>query len=328
MRDALPELEDTAPMKIQKIPAIALFAIAIPLTAQNSRTGVSSPDPVTIDADNGEAAPPKAATDTTRHPLTTAKPSAAKPETSGEVYGPYVPYKAPEQADAATNASATPAQDVDGQIVTSVPEREGEINEGTLLHVKMLQQLSTTTTEPGTKFTAEIMEAIMNHDRVIIPIGSTLNGRVTSVHEGHRISGAASLHLEPESITLPDGTKYIIHAQLIDTTLSNFNVDREGTLKRRDRVKETLAVSALTTGSGAAAGALIGGGVGAVVGAGIGAGASTVMWLKQERQATLQEGSRLVFSLTTPLILKPLSSPQNTAMVSGRDGTPLPTATQ
>jgi hypothetical protein len=52
------------------------------------------------------------------------------------------------------------------------------------------------------------------------------------------------------------------------------------------------------------------------------------MWLKQERQATLQEGSRLVFSLTTPLILKPLSSPQNTAMVSGSDGTPLPTATQ
>jgi hypothetical protein len=28
------------------------------------------------------------------------------------------------------------------------------------------------------------------------------------------------------------------------------------------------------------------------------------MWLKQERQATLDKDSRLVFSLTTPLMLK------------------------
>jgi len=305
-------------MKIQKVPAIALFAVALPLAAQSSRTGISNPDPVTIDADNGDASghPAVAAPETGRHPLTPAKPSAAKPESSTEVYGPYVPYKDSDQASAsATEEAITPNQNVDGDIVTSVPEREGELGEGTLLHVKMLQQLSTSSTEPGTRFTAEIMQPIMNHERVRIPIGSILDGRVTSVHEGHRISGAASLHLEPESVTLPDGTKYILHAQLIDTTLSNFNVDREGTLKRRDRVKETLAVSALATGSGAAAGAVIGGGVGAIVGAGVGAGASTVMWLKQERQATLKEGSRLVFSLTTPLILKPLNAPQSTAIM-------------
>lgn len=307
-------------MKIQKIPAIALFAVALPLAAQSSRTGVSNPDAVTIDADNGDAArqPAAGASDNARRPITQAKPSAAKLETSSEVYGPYVPYKGADQtaAPATTTAAATPKEDVDGEIVTSVPEREGELSEGTLLHVKMLRQLSTSTTDPGSRFTAEIMQPIMNHNHVTIPIGSILAGRVTAVHEGHRISGAASLHLEPESVTLPDGTKYIIHAQLIDTTLSSFNVDREGTLKRRDRVKETLAVSALATGSGAAAGALIGGGVGAVVGAGVGAGASTVMWLKQERQATLKEGSRLVFSLTTPLILKPLNAPQSTAMIS------------
>jgi uncharacterized protein YcfJ len=67
---------------------------------------------------------------------------------------------------------------------------------------------------------------------------------------------------------------YVVHAQLIDTPLSNFNVDREGTLKRRDRAKETLAVAALTTGGGAVAGAMLGGGVGALVGAGVGAGSN------------------------------------------------------
>lgn len=287
-------------MKIRMIPAAALVVVALPLAAQNGRTGVSNPDAVTIDADNGEAAASPAKTETPRHALTPAKPSAAKPEAAEETYGPYVPNK----DAAAAKATAVPAEDIDAQIVTSVPEREGEINEGTLLRVRMRERLSTATTEPGTKFTAEVMESITNHGRVIIPIGSILEGHVTAVHAGRRISGAASLHLEPENVTLPDGTVYPIHAQLIDTTLGNFNIDREGTLKRRDRVKETLAVSALATGGGAVAGALIGGGVGAVVGAGVGAGASTVMWLKQERQATLDKDSRLVFSLTTPLMLK------------------------
>ena len=61
------------------------------------------------------------------------------------------------------------------------------------------------------------------------------------------------------------------------------------------------------TGAGAVAGAMIGGGVGAAVGAGIGAGVSTVIWLKQDRQATLQKDAPLVFSLTTPMILTPLA---------------------
>jgi hypothetical protein len=65
-----------------------------------------------------------------------------------------------------------------------------------------------------------------------------------------------------------------------------------------------LAVASLTTGGAAAAGAVLGGGVGAVVGAGIGAGVSTVIWLKQDRQATLPKDVALVFSLTAPMELR------------------------
>ncbi len=75
------------------------------------------------------------------------------------------------------------------------------------------------------------------------------------------------------------------------------------------------------TGAGAVSGAMIGGGVGALVGAGIGAGVSTVIWLKQDRQATLPTDAMLVFSLTTPMILTPLSggsvSSLNTSTVGG-----------
>ena len=43
-----------------------------------------------------------------------------------------------------------------------------------------------------------------------------------------------------------------------------------------------------------------------IVGAGIGAGVSTVIWLKQDRQATLPKDVKLVFSLTVPMVLMPL----------------------
>ena len=189
----------------------------------------------------------------------------------------------------------------------SVPEREGELREGTLLRVNIKEGISTANTIPGTKFTAEVVEAVSKDGRVIIPVGAILDGQVTEVRSGRRVLGGAALHLEPRSITLPDGTHYVVHAQLIDASRGNFNVDYEGTLKSKDEMKKTLAVMGLTTGGGAVAGAMLGGGVGAVVGASVGAGVSTFMWLKSDRQATLDKDARLVFSLTTPMILTPIS---------------------
>ncbi|MGH9596228.1 MAG: hypothetical protein ACRD3K_05470, partial [Edaphobacter sp.] len=97
-----------------------------------------------------------------------------------------------------------------------------------------------------------------------------------------------------------------VTAQVVDTGRSEFKVTDEGTLKKKDHAKETLAVMGGVTGAGAVSGAMIGGGVGAVVGAGIGAGVSTVIWFKQDREATLPKGVPIVFSLTTPMILTPL----------------------
>jgi hypothetical protein len=293
-------------MKVQ-IATAALVLASVPAVAQS--TGVSAPEPAVITTSDDSATQSPAGDATGRRPLN-AKPQAGTPASTpaanGEVYGSYVPYKGSLSASSAKPAE--PAGDVDGQIVTSVPEREGELREGTLMRVEMKEGLSTASTMPGTKFTAQVVEPIEKDGRVIIPVGSILDGQVTEVHGGRRISGRAALHLEPRSVTLPDGTHYIVHAQLIDTSRSEFNVDGEGTLKRRDRAKETLAVMSLATGSSAVAGAMIGGGVGAVVGAGLGAGVSSYMWLKQDRQATLQKDAQLVFCLTTPMILTPLSN--------------------
>ncbi|WP_188553507.1 hypothetical protein [Edaphobacter dinghuensis] len=330
------------------IATAALVFVTVPVIAQDARTGVSTPPPAVITTTDDSA--PATPVLTPRVPE--AKPSAAVPADSSNTntitYGPYVPYRAAGEAapaaapaDTPTTAAFDPDANIvtttvpdsdtnavadspaaDAGIVTSVPEREGEIREGTLLRARITQGLSTTSTLEGSPFSASLTQPVEKDGRVILPIGSMVEGRVTEVRSGRRISGRAALHLEAHDVTLPDGSHYVIHAQLIDTDQTDHSsVNNEGTLVRKDHPKETLAAMSVATGGAAAAGAMVGGGVGALVGAGIGAGASTIIWLKQDRQEALPKDSNLVFSLTTPMILKPLSNNAMSSNVTNSDAT-------
>jgi hypothetical protein len=304
-----------------RIAATWIAFAAAPALMQNGAfaqmTGVSRPDSTPI-MESPDAMPAPAPT----------KPAAGIPMSTTtstpkeEVYGPYVPYKGPVipapttskaafDPDGAVVTSAGPRlterqQWTDG-VVTSVPERAGEIGEGTLLKARITKELSTESTAEGSTFRAELTEPVMKDGRVILPVGAALEGRVTEIRSGKRILGRAMMHLEPRSVTLPDGTQYILHAQLIDMGENkHVKIGSEGDVLRKDHPKETLAVVGGVTGTGAVVGAVAGGGVGAVVGASIGAAAGTIVWLKQDLQATLPENSLLIFSLTLPMELKPL----------------------
>ena len=197
----------------------------------------------------------------------------------------------------------------DEGIVTHVPAPPGEVPDGTLVKVKLREDLSTLTTKPGTSFTAEVCEQVTRDGQVVVPVGALMTGRVTWVRGGKRLGGAAGIHLEPSTVTLPDGSQYALRARAIDTgNWDDTRVDSEGTILRRDHAKGTAEAIGLAAGGGLAAGAEIGGLPGAVIGAGVGAGAGTAVWLKQDRQAELPKDLQIVFSLTEPMRIAPLST--------------------
>ena len=297
---------------------------AAPTYAQEERTGVSHPPEtvITTDSDTPETVPAKPAKPAAGIPMTTQKE---------DVYGAYVPYHAPGTPAPAAASSSEPtfdpdanivtaetagrrplreamdSKDPDAGIVTSVPSRPGELSEGTLIKARLQETISTVTTVAGTKFTATVSEPLMKDGKVIVPVGSLLEGKVTMVRSGKRISGGAAIHLEPRSITLPDGGVYMVQARVIDTAdWDDTKVDSEGTVLRKEDTKKTLAVMGLAAGGPMAAGAVLGGVPGAVIGAGVGAGVGTVIWLKQDRQAELPKDLGLVFSLTEPMSITPL----------------------
>jgi len=247
------------------------------------------------------------------------KPSPAIPATAAETTNSYPPAE-PAPAVAAMPAPVpvqsaegrrllTPAIDPDANIVTSVPDVPGQINEGTPLRARLQNPLSTQETKVGDTFLAELMQPVTQHGVVLIPVGSQIRGRISAVHGGRRLTGRASIRLQPDFITFPDGTSHRVHAELIG--LDNFadaHVNSEGTVVGTDHPKATLAAIGLGTAGATAAGAVIGGPVGAGVGAAIGIGAGTVVWLRRDVQQELPVGTGLVFSLDEPFTVT--STPQ------------------
>jgi hypothetical protein len=299
----------------------ALFALAAAAPALAQTTGVSNPPAAMIETTPDDAPTP------VLHPkpsaATAAQPAAqnqSQPQSQPTQYQPYQPQPAPvvhadqaapapdDDPDAGVVTTAPPprTESYDAGVVTDVPSRPNEVPPGTLLRTRIRETISTVNTQLYAPFTAEVVAPMERDGRVIVPIGSVVHGRVTEVRGGHRISGAAAIHLLPESVTLPDGTMYTLHAQVADTDQYNFSrVDEEGTVIRRDHPLKTLAAMSMTTGGAAAAGAVLGGGVGAVVGAGIGAGVSTVWWLKQDRQEEIPQDTGITFTLVGPMEATP-----------------------
>ena len=299
--------------------AAACVLVATPGLAQNERSGTSKPVAVTMASPDDVDTPTVAQA---QAPVVQAKPSAAVPATTTETFAPYNPatdVRRPLVSSASADKNA--ANDPDAGIVTYVRSLPGEVPDGTLMRVKLRESLSTMTTKPGSHFSAEVTEPVMRDGRVVVPVGSVLDGRVTWMRAGKRISGGAAIHLEPRTVTLPDGTHYVLHARVIDTnSWDNTKVDSEGTIMRRSDGKKMAGVMGLTTGGGAAAGAMIGGVPGALIGAGVGAGVSTIVWFKQDQQAELPKDLGLVFSLTVPMQVTPSSAAVGAGVVETPGG--------
>ncbi len=280
--------------------------------AADQRTGVAHPDEAPIEATTEQpvevrakpsAAVPMGETTEAATERATAGTRAGTPARVTE-YGAYVPYTGARTSVAAAGRPLT-EDEADASVVTSVADPVGALREGTLLQARLLERLSTLSTEEGARFSAELVTPVEKDGRVVLPVGTVVSGRVTSVHGGRRISGKAAIHLEPDTIAVPGGPRYSARLRVIDTDqTSQTKVDSEGSLVKRDHAKETAAVFGLAAGGGAAAGGVAGGPVGAAVGAGVGAGVGTVLWLKQDRQEVVPEHALLVLLLEREMPLQ------------------------
>jgi hypothetical protein len=144
------------------------------------------------------------------------------------------------------------------------------VNSGQLLRVRINQQLSSETARVGDRFTTTVVDPVYADGVEVIPAGSIVGGRVTSINRASRKSKAGTLGVTFVSLQLPNGMARAVNGSLTDLGAnSGSNSDNEGSVSGRSATKR----NAVFIGGGAATGALIG----AIAGGGKGAGIGTIV---------------------------------------------------
>ncbi|MGD0788867.1 MAG: hypothetical protein ABR898_12835 [Terracidiphilus sp.] len=285
----------------------AAAAAAMGAQQANPYQGTSNPPPDDqIMTTSAPQAKPPAGKPMTEQPVVPAddqaQPAAAdqpaSPPQAGDDSG--IVHAAPSQPAVPAMAERNYPYDPDGDIVHPHPLRPGELGEGTNIRVQLKQRLSTVSSRKGETFRTVVASDVLQGGQVVIPAGAEIDGRVTQVSSGHA-GGHGFMRLQPETVILPGGSRFLLHALTTATPGSRTRIGSEGAIKPDSRLKRDGIEYGGAVGAGAVTGAIVAGPAGALTGGLIGAGAVTVHLLVSHPQATLESGTMMVFTLTEPL---------------------------
>ena len=134
--------------------------------------------------------------------------------------------------------------------------------------------------------------------------GATIEGSVTSINRGGRITGRSEMTLDFDTIRLRDGRSYRFAGVLESVRTPNgdvVRVDNEGAVRDSDQTNKTVQRTAIGTAVGAIIGAIAGGGKGAAIGAVIGAGAGAgSVYVQGRNDLDLSSGTEITVRATGP----------------------------
>ena len=214
---------------------------------------------------------------------TSVTPSAVSPEThpTGSKAAGVSSISSPASRPAVDRPPRTPEQ-------ITVPY-------GTVLAVRLTETLSSGLNQPGDTFLASLVSPIVVGDRVVIPAGAGVKGRIVDARNARRFSGRSTLVIEVTQLAY-NGRTYELHS-------SQYS--------QQGASRNTYAAAAITGGAGVGAiiGTVVGRGKGAAIGAVLGAAAGTgVQAVTKRAPAQLPAESTLSFRLETPLTLQRVQS--------------------
>ena len=193
-------------------------------------------------------------------------------------------------------------------VLASAAWAQTSLPTGTALKMKLETTLATFSSHAGDPFQARVTEAVTVDGKTVIPVGTTVQGRVTQTSEPRRVAGKPTIALFPEALVMPNGDRIVLNATLVDTSMRRgTDVTSEGQFKGAGHDGKDVTEIGMGTGAGMLVGGLAGGEKGLLIGGAIGAGATVTHWLSKHRSATLPAGTELVMELSRPMVMNPNS---------------------
>lgn len=194
---------------------------------------------------------------------------------------------------------STDAKDVAEAVQAPAP-RQVHIPSGTLVSVRMIDPVDSSTGHVGETFKASLDKPLTVDSETIFPRGAEVYIKLSKVESAGRVRGQSELQLQLDRIFL--GSKsYIVESNTFTSTGAS-------------QSSRTAKTAGLGAAIGAAIGAISGGGKGAVLGGATGAGAGVgVEAVRKGDQVRVDSETRLEFQLEEALdVTVQFPSPSNT----------------
>jgi hypothetical protein len=194
-------------------------------------------------------------------------------------------------------AAGAPVPAPSAPIVSAVPlpppvPVNATIPAGTTLVIRIDQRISVKESRAGDKFTGEIVNPVLEGDKVLVPKGALVGGVVDVSHRRGHFKGRSLLELRLTSLTM-DGTRYPLATRDIART-------------KKGKGKRSTALIGGGAGLGMLVGGLASGGTGLLIGGLAGGGAGTaVAGLTGNRDVDIPAESIIHFKLAEDLVVEP-----------------------
>jgi len=178
---------------------------------------------------------------------------------------------------------------------------------GTQIPLKLKQAISTKTAKPGDAVYAETVFPVVVNDRIMIPIGTYVQGRISEVKRPGRVKGKAEILMHFTSMIFPNGYTAVLPGAVHNMPGSEGQhvKGEEGTVEQNSDTGKDAGTIAKTAGAGAGIGGLAGQSVkDAAIGGGVGAAAGLIATLvTRGPDVVLPEGTSVQMVLQRSLTL-------------------------
>jgi len=170
------------------------------------------------------------------------------------------------------------------------------IPSGTKVPLALKQSISTKNAREGDAVYAVTTFPVVINDRIVIPAGTYVQGRISSVKRGGHIKGRAEVLMHFSTLIYPSGYTVVLPGAIenVPGAEKTSMKDEEGTIRQDSQTGEKAKTVATAAGTGAVIGGLSNGVKGGLIGAGIGGGIGTAIGLfSRGNDVRLEAGTTL-----------------------------------
>ena len=170
------------------------------------------------------------------------------------------------------------------------------IPSGTKVPLALKQAISTKNAREGDAVYAVTTFPVVINDRMVIPPGTYVQGRISNVKRGGRVKGRAEVLMHFSTLIYPSGYTVVLPGAVenVPGAEKTSMKDDEGTIRQDSQTGEKIGTVATAAGTGAVIGGLSHGVKGGLIGAGIGgAVGSAVGLLTRGNDVKLDAGTTL-----------------------------------